>query len=244
MIWFLAGALVLGLLVGTFYWLAWAPPRQVGKALAAIVVLLLAGFAIALLATGKLFAALPTLVAALTAFWRVGTLARAIARRAAWLGRSRAGSGGATASTVRTAMLEMELDHASGMISGRILSGRHAGKSLDTLDLDELLALREELATADADGLRLLEAWLDRHHGTGWRGAADDATGPAPASDGPMSEAEARAILGLDEHADRAAIHAAHRALMKKLHPDTGGSAWFAAKLNAAKDVLLAREGG
>lgn len=244
MIWFLAGALLLGLLVGAFYWLAWAPPRQVGKALAAIVVLLLAGFAIALLATGKLVAALPTLAAALTAFWRVGTLARAIARRAAWLGRGRAGSGGATASTVRTNMLEMELDHASGMISGRILAGRHAGRSLDELDLDELSELHGDLRAGDADGLRLLEAWLDRHHGTAWRGEPGEEAGTAAPADGPMSEAEARAILGLDAQADADAIRAAHRALMKKLHPDTGGSAWFAAKLNAAKDVLLARQGG
>ena len=59
-----------------------------------------------------------------------------------------------------------------------------------------------------------------------------------PASTG-MSEAEARAILGVGPDADEETIRKAHRAMMKKVHPDQGGSDALAAKVQEARDVLL-----
>jgi len=54
-------------------------------------------------------------------------------------------------------------------------------------------------------------------------------------------EAEARAILGVGKNAKVGEIRAAHRRLMQAVHPDRGGSADLARRINAARDVLLGR---
>ncbi|WP_375192715.1 DnaJ domain-containing protein [Marinobacter sp.] len=61
-----------------------------------------------------------------------------------------------------------------------------------------------------------------------------------PATDR-MSVREACDILGVDEDCPEQDIVMAHRRLMQKLHPDRGGNDYLAAKLNEAKQVLLAR---
>lgn len=54
-----------------------------------------------------------------------------------------------------------------------------------------------------------------------------------------MPVAEARKLLGVGEDADQASIRNAHRRLIAKVHPDVGGSADLARRVNAARDILL-----
>ena len=158
---------------------------------------------------------------------------------ASWTGRTRKSRG--QVSRVRTAFLEMELDHDSGAMHGRVLAGRHQGAELDALDPPTLLGLFSEI---DADSGDLLAAYLDRRQ-PGWRehaqgdAAAGSRTRAAPS--GKMTEEEAYQILGVQPGAGADDISRAHRSLMKKLHPDQGGSTYLAARVNEAKDVLLRR---
>ena len=55
-----------------------------------------------------------------------------------------------------------------------------------------------------------------------------------------MQPSEARALLGVGEGASADDIRAAHRRLIAKVHPDAGGSAGLATRVNAARDALIA----
>ena len=149
---------------------------------------------------------------------------------------------GAT-SKVGSILLEMELDHDSGAMRGKVRSGAYAGRDLDSLEPAELSALMRDCLARDPDGARLLEAYLDRRS-PGWRedaqGDRDPGQRGAPGA-GAMTQQEAYEILGLQAGAGEEAIREAHRALMKRIHPDAGGTSGLAARVNQAKDVLLKR---
>ena len=55
-----------------------------------------------------------------------------------------------------------------------------------------------------------------------------------------MPPAEARRLLGVDEAATLQEVREAHRRLIARVHPDAGGSAELATRVNAARDVLVA----
>jgi len=60
-----------------------------------------------------------------------------------------------------------------------------------------------------------------------------------PLADEPMSLGEARSILGVEQGASAVEIKSAYARLMKRNHPDQGGTSGLAQKLNAARDRLL-----
>src|SRR5436305_3986814 len=162
--------------------------------------------------------------------------------------RSVGGRRAAGISRVRSAMIEMELDHATGALNGTVLAGPLEGRVLNSLTRPQCEALWKLCRSDDPDGARLLEPYLDRRF-PGWSeaGEADADTGGSTGGDGrprrpgKMSEEEAYEILGLRKGATRDDVARAHRALMKKLHPDHGGSTDLAARVNEAKEILLRR---
>ena len=67
-----------------------------------------------------------------------------------------------------------------------------------------------------------------------WRGKTSRRA-PRPA----MNVAEALRLLDLPPEATPDQIRAAHRRLIARVHPDAGGSAELAGKINTARDLLL-----
>jgi hypothetical protein len=156
------------------------------------------------------------------------------------LSRRRAAYPGGRKSTVRSANLEMELDHDTGDMDGMVLTGDSEGVRLSSLNEGEVLSLYREFC-ADADSAALLESFLDRYH-PDWRKHVDpDSFRKQAGSFGvdEMTRQEAYQILGIEPGASQEEIHQAWRRLIKGVHPDSGGSAFLAAKINTARDILL-----
>ena len=145
-------------------------------------------------------------------------------------------------STVETLFVRMSLDHDTGTMTGTVLRGQFTGMRLEELGRADLLALLRECRAADEESARLIEAYLDRADPDWHEDFAGARTEYRAASGGPdVTVEEAYAILGLAPGADAEAIRAAHRRLMKQLHPDHGGTDYLATKINRARDVLLHR---
>ncbi|PLX36842.1 MAG: molecular chaperone DnaJ [Hyphomicrobiales bacterium] len=155
-----------------------------------------------------------------------------------WRGQRTAGS----SSQVRSDHLEMELDHDSGEMRGRVLSGPYHGRDLDSLSFGEAIDLWRSFVNEERSRV-LLETYLDRRQAD-WREHVEDDAGPrtgGAAGSGGMTEKEAYEILGISPGAGEAEIRAAHRRLMKLVHPDHGGTSALAARINEAKERLLRR---
>ena len=166
---------------------------------------------------------------------------------ALWLlgrGGRMASSGRTHLSRVRSAMIEMDYDQARGSMTGRIIAGPYEGNALDRLDRAQCETVYQMCRRDDPDGARLLEAYFHRRF-AGWRpagqGDADAGGGQRARTTSRMSEDEAYEVLGLRRGAARDEIVRAHRTVMKKWHPDQGGTADLAARANEAKEVLLRR---
>ncbi|WP_439575481.1 DnaJ domain-containing protein [Phreatobacter sp.] len=234
MTYFIAGLIALIVFSGVLNQVISANPRWLSKQMRRLGGIAVIAFGILLLARGRWELALPAFLAGATLLGIVP-------------GQSMLGGWGQAGqrtprqtSKVRSTFIEMELDIDTGQMTGRFLAGSLAGQTLEQLPVPRLI---QAFAEIDAESAQLLEAYLDRREPT-WREHAQGNAGArqaGPAASGAMTEEEAYQILGLEAGADEEAIRGAHRSLMKKLHPDQGGSTWLASRVNQAKDVLLDR---
>ena len=159
------------------------------------------------------------------------------------------GPSGGQRSHISAPFFDVYLDHDTGVMDGRIKAGPFEGALLSELSMAEGQQLYTHIeASNDPRSLQLLEAFLDRAHGTAWRMSQGEKSEENTAGStsqrnhsGQMSVDEALKLLGLKPDATTDEIKAAHRRLMKQVHPDTGGSAYLAARVNEAKDILLNR---
>jgi hypothetical protein len=211
-----------------------ADPRKLARAVRIILAGVFGAAAAFFLLTGRFVWGLP-----------LALLAAGFARRSFYPsgGGWFPGGGGATpgqTSDVETKYLRMTLQHDTGEMRGTVLHGRFAGRDLAGLDRDDLIELLGECHREDPESAQLLETWLDRTQGPDWREAGAQSQRSA-ATGGSMSREEACEVLGVSPDATAEEIREAHRRLMLKMHPDTGGSDYLAAKINQAKDVLLRR---
>ena len=231
-------ALILWSFVAGLRWFARADPKALAAGLkrgAGGALVLVAGFL--LLARGNLEAA--------AALGALGLYLIGWSRSAPAFFRHFAGWGGDSQPTrlLRSPHVEIEIDLATGAMRGRVLAGAYAGRDLNGMTEAECSAALAGFASVDPEGARFLQFYLDRRFAGGR--AANEAHEDARRRQRPgtrtLSEEDAYQMLGLAKGASREEITRAHRALMKKVHPDHGGTASLAALLNQAKDVLMQR---
>lgn len=235
----------LALLVGVLLFISWykrAPSLQQKRIRGRMLLFGGLGIVLLLLVTGHLNPIIAVAAAALV----IGQRILAVASMANMLKGFRnsmkgaAGPSSGNVSDVETRFLRMSLDHDTGAMDGLILDGDYQGRRLSELGPDDLMDLLATCRAEDSQSASVLEAYLDRVHGDGWR-EAFHGRGPEHGGEpSQMTETEAREILGVEAGASRDDIIEAHRRLMQKNHPDRGGSTYLAAKINLAKEVLLA----
>ncbi|SDR39243.1 DnaJ domain-containing protein [Pseudovibrio sp. Tun.PSC04-5.I4] len=245
------GYLVMGgLLLAILYFIAKAlsrsNPAKLVEQLKMLIGLVLIPVCIFLAVTGKWIAAIPLGVFALSLLgvksaqnykfpggFSLGGLGDVF---------NRTGKSAGQTSSVSSTYLKMELDHDSRKLEGDVLAGSYSGRALSSLQTGDLKGLWHEVQS-DGDSVSLLEAYLDSRL-PNWRVdfQADSTTRERNASgSSTLTEKEAYEVLGLAPGASLDDVRAAHRRLIKRLHPDSGGSAFLASKLNEAKDRLLNR---
>ena len=225
-----------------FRWLSRQPRRVYWQSIAGLVAIVL----LLLVITGRahwlaaVFAAflpfLRTLVALLN---HIPLLKRVL--DSAKAAQSTSGSDNAQTSTVKSRYIEMTLNHDSGEINGEVLDGKFKGRTLSQMEYEELLELLQECHD-DGESVALLQAYLEGVYGESWQqqgGAQERHQNTGDSSK--MSREEALQVLGLPPNPSEHDIIQAHRRLMQHLHPDRGGSAYLAARINMAKEILLGK---
>ena len=141
-------------------------------------------------------------------------------------------------SEIKTSFIHMKLDHVTGSMEGKVLQGRFEGKKISTLSSEEIREILVEIGS-DSDSVNLMHAYLERERPEWDTGTKENSSRQSEPFSSEMNEQQAFEILGLSPGASEKEIVAAHKRLMQGVHPDRGGSTFLAAKINAAKDLLV-----
>ncbi len=215
--------------------LAATDPKRAIKVVKGIVIVLVVVLALFFAFSRGIGAALVTVAFLLPMFLRWRGMSR--------FARNFRGPTAGQSSDVETRYLRMSLDHDTGVLDGTVLEGQFRGRLLQEMAQSELLQLLRECRVNDAQSAAVLESYIDRIHGAGWRGGDEGRAGQwgsGPQSGGgAMTREEAYQVLGLQPGASTEEIKEAHHKLMLKNHPDQGGSTYIATKINQAKELLL-----
>ena len=139
-------------------------------------------------------------------------------------------------SETATDEIRMMLEHATGKMTGTVLTGKFANQSLESLNEVEIVELYNSVSD---ESKRLLTAYIQRYHPNLGADSTDEESAGNEGSSDTITPDRARKILGVTESATRDEIVEAHRRLMQKNHPDRGGSEYIASEINQAKRVLL-----
>jgi hypothetical protein len=110
-------------------------------------------------------------------------------------------------SRVRSAFVEMELDHDTGAMRGRILAGRHEGVTLDVLNVATVVGFLPEI---DEESRALLIAYLDRREPRWRENAEGDTAARDRQSDGRGGLSDPWRAAGCERRGDRASASRAH----------------------------------
>jgi DnaJ-domain-containing protein 1 len=137
----------------------------------------------------------------------------------------------------------MTLDHDSGKLSGKVIAGEFQDSLLDDLDHMQLSKLFNFCTSNDLDSARLLENYLIDRFGENPSNSTNTNNNNLASSTDEMNLSEALQILGLEDNPDSDEINKSYRKIMQQLHPDRGGSQYFAVKANQARKVLLNKYG-
>ncbi|MEE9265661.1 MAG: molecular chaperone DnaJ, partial [Gammaproteobacteria bacterium] len=164
----------LALLVAVLLFISWykrAPSGQQKRIRGRTLLFGGVGIVLLLLVTGHLNPIIALIVAALAIGQRVLAVA-SMANMFKGFRNSMKGAAGPSAggaSDVETRFLRMSLNHDTGAMDGVVLEGASRGCRLSELALDDLLDLLAVCRAQDAQSATVLEAYLDRVHGDGWR---------------------------------------------------------------------------
>lgn len=143
--------------------------------------------------------------------------------------------------TISSSSIKITINTDNKEVTGKVLRGKNAGENLDTLSLTDLNELLKIYAKKDKESEQILISYMDLNH-ENWRVKMSgyyESTVQSTGLSGRMTKRKAIEILGLSSHPTEEEVKTNHRQLMKRFHPDYGGSPFLAAKINTAKDCLL-----